>query len=181
MDNMADKSVEFIAANFSTLIKSVQLLEIYQNAITEEAKSIMSEVLPDTNIATSVNNWKGNYKAIHLMLGCWGKGKTGITLVYRPSEDGGGEAEFYVDGWIHLDDSFKIAMLKEEIRAALSAGNFIPTASPEDYEVSISGKGKVLTLIFWGNTRSKKDALALLKDMIEWMDKKIRTYSITIE
>jgi len=47
--------------------------------------------------------------------------------------------------------------------------------SPEDYEVSITGKGKVLELSFWGNTRSKKDALVLLKDMTKWMDSKIRT------
>ncbi|WP_252454938.1 hypothetical protein [Enterobacter roggenkampii] len=68
-----------------------------------------------------------------------------------------------------------LSALKEEIRVALSAGDFIPTASPEDYEVSITGKGKVLELSFWGNTRSKKDALLLLKDMTEWMDSKIRT------
>ena len=69
----------------------------------------------------------------------------------------------------------QLEALKEEIRVALSAGVFIPTASPEDYEVSIAGKGKVLELSFWGNTRSKKDALVLLKDMTKWMDSKIRT------
>ncbi len=175
MDKVSDKNVEFVTENFSALIKSVQLLEMYQNAITEEAKSVVSEVLPDIHIATGINNWKGYYKAIHLMPGCWGQGKTGITLVYRPSEDGRDEAEFYVYGWIHSDDYPEINALKEEIRVALSAGDFIPTASSEDYEVSITGKGKVLELSFWGNTRSKKDALVLLKDMTEWMDSKIRT------
>ncbi|EPG1800826.1 PD-(D/E)XK nuclease family protein [Citrobacter freundii] len=175
MDKVSDKNVEFVTENFTALIKSVQLLEMYQNAITEEAKSVVSEVLPDIHIATGINNWKGYYKAIHLMPGCWGQGKTGITLVYRPSEDGRDEAEFYVYGWIHSDDYPEVNALKEEIRVALSAGDFIPTASPEDYEVSITGKGKVLELSFWGNTRSKKDALVLLKDMTEWMDSKIRT------
>lgn len=104
MDKVSDKNVEFVTENFTALIKSVQLLEMYQNAITEEAKSVVSEVLPDIHIATGINNWKGYYKAIHLMPGCWGQGKTGITLVYRPSEDGRDEAEFsmYMDGYIQM-------------------------------------------------------------------------------
>ncbi|ELN2578341.1 PD-(D/E)XK nuclease family protein [Enterobacter kobei] len=174
MDKISDKNVEFVTANFSALIKSVQLLEMYQNAIAGEAKLVVSEVLPDINIATAINNLKGFYKEIHLMPVCWGQGKTGVTLGYRPNEDGRDEAEFYVSGWIHSDDYSGINALKEEIRVALSAGNFIPTANPEDYEVSIKLKGQLLGLSFWGNTRSKKDALVLLKDMTKWMDSKIR-------
>lgn len=59
MDKVSDKNVEFVTENFTALIKSVQLLEMYQNAITEEAKSVVSEVLPDIHIATGINNWKG--------------------------------------------------------------------------------------------------------------------------
>lgn len=36
MDKVSDKNVEFVTENFTALIKSVQLLEMYQNAITEE-------------------------------------------------------------------------------------------------------------------------------------------------
>lgn len=56
MDKVSDKNVEFVTENFTALIKSVQLLEMYQNAITEEAKSVVSEVLPDIHIATGINN-----------------------------------------------------------------------------------------------------------------------------
>jgi hypothetical protein len=59
--------------------------------------------LPDIHIATGINNWKGYYKAIHLMPGCWGQGKTGITLVYRPSEDGQMKlSSTYMDGYIQM-------------------------------------------------------------------------------
>ncbi|MBC1188232.1 MULTISPECIES: PD-(D/E)XK nuclease family protein [Kluyvera] len=173
MDSVSDKNVEFVTENFSSLIKSVQLLEMYESAITEEAKLVVSEVLPDAHIATSINNWKDYYKAIHLMPGCWGQGKTGVTLVYRPSSNGQGEAEFYVNGWIHSDNYPDINALKEEVRLALSNGSFIPTASPEDYDVSITSKGQLLELSFWGNTHSKKDAMMLLKDMTTWVDERI--------
>lgn len=174
MNKALDGNVDFVTENFTALIKSTQLLEMYQNAISEEAKLVVSEILPDTNIATGINNWQGYYKAIHLMPGCWGQGKTGLTLVYRPSEDGRDEAEFYVNGWIHSDDYSGIDALKEEIRLALDSNDFIPTASLEDYQVSITGKGKLLELSFWGATRSKKDALVLLKDMTKWIDCRIR-------
>ena len=52
-------------------------------------------------------------------------------------------SSMYMDGYIQMI-TLKVNALKEEIRVALSAGDFIPTASPEDYEVSITGKGKCL-------------------------------------
>ncbi|BDS21495.1 hypothetical protein KAM546c_27560 [Enterobacter roggenkampii] len=36
LPKVSDKNVEFVTENFTALIKSVQLLEMYQNAITEE-------------------------------------------------------------------------------------------------------------------------------------------------
>ena len=57
---------------------------------------------------------------------------------------------------------------------AVNNGNFIPTASSEDCRVLITTKGKYLKLSFWGNTRGKEDALALLKDMTSWIDIRIR-------
>lgn len=174
MDSVSDKNVAFVTENFSSLIKSVQLLEMYESAMTEEAKLVVSEVLPDVHISTSINNWKGYYKAIHLMPGCWGQGKTGVTLVYRPSPDGQDEAEFYVNGWIHAENYPDINALKEEVRLALSNGSFIPTASSEDYDISITSKGQLLELSFWGRTRTKKDAMILLKDMTAWVNMRVR-------
>ncbi|OZS73550.1 PD-(D/E)XK nuclease superfamily protein [Providencia rettgeri] len=174
MNYVLDKNVEFVTQNFGSLIKATQLLEMYQNAITEEARLIVSGVLPDTQVATSINNWANLNKAIHLMPECWGQRKTGVTLVYRPSEAGLDEAEFYVNGWIHSDDYPEINTLKKEVDEAVSNGNFIPTASSEDCSVLITTKGKYLALSFWGNTRGKKDALALLKDMTAWIDVRIR-------
>ncbi|NIF20140.1 PDDEXK-like family protein [Candidatus Pantoea multigeneris] len=174
MNNTSDENVDFVTENFTSLIKSVQLLEMYQHAITEEAKRTVAAVLPDTQITTSINNWKDHYKAIHLMPGCWGQGNTGVTLVYRPATGGRDAAEFYVNGWIHADDYPNIKALKEEVQALLSNGKFIPEASTEDYEVSLSEKSQLLELSFWGLTRHKTDGLVLLRAMTEWVDGKVR-------
>lgn len=169
MNNVSKDNIDFVTDNFSSLIKVTELLDMYQKVITDEAKRVVSTVLPDVNIKSGFNNWKGNYKAIHLTPECWGEGKTGVSLVYRPSIDGD-EAEFYVNGWIHSDDYPNLSELKQRVDSQLSTDKFIQTALLDDYDVSLSCNGKLLTLSFWGMTRGKEDALTLLKDMTRYVN-----------
>ncbi|MEQ9886467.1 PD-(D/E)XK nuclease family protein [Pectobacterium zantedeschiae] len=165
---------DFISENFGKLIKAKQLLDSFENDIYQEGRSVVAKILPDSNITKSINNWDEDYKALHFMPSVWGDGSTYMTLVYRPESNGDG-IEFYVNSEINKNQYPDIAYLKEEVEKSIANNDFIPSASNEDYAVTLLKNGTHLSLSFWGPSKDKKGAMTLLHDMTVWVNEKIKS------
>ncbi|HCH7968041.1 TPA: PD-(D/E)XK nuclease superfamily protein, partial [Klebsiella pneumoniae] len=81
--------------------------------------------------------------------------------------------QFYVNGEVDINEYPKLSTLKNEIDILVRNNEFIKTASVEDSGVYYSRNERHLTLSFWGLTKDKVGALALLHDMTVWMKEKI--------
>ncbi|GKV89349.1 PD-(D/E)XK nuclease family protein [Pectobacterium carotovorum] len=173
-DLLSNEQSDFITENFGKLIKAKQLLEAFENTISQEGKSVISKVLPDSNITNRMNNWDEDYKALHFYPSEWGYDKTYMSLVYRPESNGDG-IEFYVNAEINKNQYPDIAYLKDEVEKSIAKNDFIPSASNEDYSVSSSKNGANLSLSFWGLSKDKQGAMTLLHDMTMWMNEKIKS------
>ncbi|KGA38924.1 PD-(D/E)XK nuclease family protein [Pectobacterium odoriferum] len=171
-DLLSNEQSDFITENFGKLIKAKQLLEAFENTISQEGKSVISKIFPDSNITNRMNNWDGDYKALHFYPSEWGGEKTYMTLVYSPDGDG---IEFYVNAEINKNQYPDIAYLKDEVEKSIARNDFIPSASNEDYSVSSSKNGANLSLSFWGLSKDKQGAMTLLHDMTVWMNEKIKS------
>ncbi|MDG0801438.1 PD-(D/E)XK nuclease family protein [Pectobacterium polaris] len=166
-----DEQISFVTDNFDKLIKAKNLLDSFENAVYLEGHDILSKILPDSRITKSVNNWKEDYKALHFMPSEWGESY--MTLVYHPQKNDGG-IEFYVNAIISRSQYDDIESLKNEVRNNSKKGDFIPTASSEDSEITITNNGNYLTLSFWGPSKDKEGAMTLLHDMTVWVNEKIK-------
>lgn len=169
---------DFIINNFDRLLKAKELLFFFEEAVYQEGKDIITKILPDSTIVKSVNNWEGDYKALNFKPSEWGDGSSYVTLVYRPAEDDTG-VQFYVVGEININEYPDLTELKNKVDILVEKDDFIKTASFEESDVYLSRNAKHLTLSFWGITKDKSGAMALLKDMTIWMNDKILLESKT--
>lgn len=169
---MNNEQSDFITHNFERLLKAKELLAFFEDAVYQEGKDVVAKILPDSTIVRSVNNWAGDYKALNYKPAEWGNGSSYITLVYRPAKEDTG-IEFYVNGEISISEYPDLSSLKNEVDSLIEKDEFIKTASIEDSGVSFSKNERHLTLSFWGLTKDKAGAMALLRDMTIWMKEKI--------
>ncbi len=169
---MKKEQSDFIINNFDRLLKAKELLSLFENAVYEEGKDVVAKVLPDSTIVKSINNWAGDYKALNFKPSEWGNGSSYLTIVYHPAEVGSG-IQFYVNGEVDINEYPNLSALKNEIDILVRNNEFIKTASVEDSGVYYSRNERHLTLSFWGLTKDKVGALALLHDMAVWMKEKI--------
>ncbi|PHM61435.1 PD-(D/E)XK nuclease family protein [Xenorhabdus ishibashii] len=159
---MNTENQNFVKEHFNLLLKARDLLKEFETAMIDEGKKTLAEVLPGTNISHRINNWKGDYKAIHLSPECWGNGKTGVSLVYYPSEDEQ-DVIYYVNGWINISDYPELTMLRNMVLEKMKSDSFLPSADKSDSE--IIPKAKELILSFGTPEGSLEEAKLLLKEM----------------
>ncbi|MGV3344765.1 PD-(D/E)XK nuclease family protein [Enterobacteriaceae bacterium LUAb1] len=163
---------DFIINNFDRLLKAKELLSFFEKAIYQEGKDVIAKILPDSTIVKSINNWEGDYKALNFKPSEWGNGSSYITLVYYPAKEETG-IQFYVNAEISINEYADLPALKNEVDNLVEKDEFIKTASVEESAVFFSRNERHLTLSFWGVTKDKVGAMALLKDMAIWMKEKI--------
>lgn len=163
---------DFIINNFDRLLKAKELLVLFDDDLYREGKNVIAKILPDSHIAKGFNNWGNDNKAIHFKPSEWGRGSSYLTLVYHPAKKDTG-IQFYVNGEININEYPDLSSLKKEVDILVEKDEFIKMASVEDSAVSFSGNARHLTLSFWGVTRDKAGAMALLEDMTTWMKEKI--------
>ncbi|PKE28905.1 PD-(D/E)XK nuclease superfamily protein [Rahnella sp. AA] len=156
----------FVKDHFTQLLKAQALLKDFEDAMIAEAKKTLAQVLPDTNITQRINNWPGDYKAIHLAPECWGQGGTGVSLVYYP-DAGTQTLKYYVNGWINSIDYPELSALHEEVIICKKSADFLPSANKNDPDIYL--KNKELMLSFGTNEGSLDEAKILLIEMANFI------------
>ncbi|CNK67575.1 PD-(D/E)XK nuclease family protein [Yersinia enterocolitica] len=174
---MNKESQIFVTENFNLLIKASSLLKEFETTMIEAGKNAVLELLPDTHITQSINNWKGDYKAIHLAPECWGNGTTGVSLVYHPTTDGQ-SISYYVNGWINVCDYPDIENLCISLVESMSSVEFLPTSDKSNAEIYSSQRGKELILSFGTPNSTLEEAKHLLKEMVICIDGILASKSI---
>ncbi|WFQ79435.1 PD-(D/E)XK nuclease family protein [Xenorhabdus sp. SF857] len=173
---MNTENQNFVKEHFNLLLKARDLLKEFEAAMIDEGKKTLAEVLPGTNISHRINNWKGDYKAIHLAPECWGNGKTGVSLVYYPSEDEQ-DVIYYVNGWINICDCPELATLRDVVLEKMKSDAFLPSADKSDSE--IIPKAKELILSFGTPEGSLEEAKLLLKEMAMLISEVLESQIVT--
>lgn len=163
---MNTESQTFVNEHFTLLLKAKDLLKEFERAMIEEGKKALQELLPDTHITQRLNNWAGDCKAIHLAPDCWGKGDTGISLVYYPDEETQ-NVRYYINGWIGINDYPQLETLYQWVLNNANASTFLPSANKDDAEVTMGTKE--LMMSFGTPDGTLDSAKRLMKEMVAFI------------
>ncbi|HGK4675020.1 TPA: PD-(D/E)XK nuclease family protein [Kluyvera georgiana] len=134
---MNHENQTFVDEHFVQLLRAKNLLNDFESAMVEEAKNTLLTLLPDTHIAHSINNWRYDYKAIHLYPECWGS--TYLSLVYYPDKRTG-RIRYYLNGRINVRDHADLPCVHQWLIDNALQPTFLPSANKADREIKLNGK-----------------------------------------
>ena len=170
----------FVTENFQQLLKANALLAEFEAAMIETAKLTMAEVFPDKNCRHRVNNWEGDYKAIHLYPEGWGNETSWVTLVYYPAENGQ-TMKFYVNGIVNVADCPELVTLHQAIEENKHSALFLPAANKDDEQILLSRSGKELTISFGTPNGTLEEGRQLLKEMALFIEGALTENAFVVE
>lgn len=161
---MNNERQTFVTDHFQQLLKANALLNEFEAAMIETTKRALAETFPDKNCTHRINNWPGDYKAIHLYPAGWGHETTWLTLVYYPSDDGQ-TMKFYAYCTLNQRDCPELATLHQYVLDNQASPLFLPAANKSDVEIKLSRNGKDLTISYGTPDNTLDETLQLLKEM----------------